>query len=108
MAYRVVPSTDPGAWDMARAREALLVRVRYTDLADPRVPIAEDSRPLLFNYVASLGQLAAGQLQAGDAAGCIETLRVLDAKVPLERVGAADFRPVVADLKRKALALAQR
>jgi len=108
MAYRIVPSTDPLAWDVARARDVLLTRVSYADLVDRRVPISSDSRPLLSNYAEALWQLATGQLQAGDGAGCLETLRALETKVPLDRLDAGELAPAVADARRRATILARR
>ncbi|HVP14750.1 MAG TPA: DUF2723 domain-containing protein [Terriglobales bacterium] len=100
MAYRLVPSTNPEAWDLARARTALLSRVRYAGMADRSMPVPYDSRPMLSNYVAALGSLAEGQLRRGDAAGCLETLRFMRTRVPPDRVG-MDPR-MFADLQRKA------
>ena len=108
MAYRVVPSTDPRAWDQARARDALLARVRFADLADRRVPIAPDSRPLLSNYVTALWQLASAQMEAGDAAGCLATLRLQEERAPLDRLGASELRPAIVSLRRAARAAVAR
>jgi hypothetical protein len=87
MAYRLVPSTDPDAVDLPRARELLVTRVRYQGVADRSIPMSPDSRNLLSTYAEALGSLAQAQLRRGDATGCLETLRFMNAKVPPDRVG---------------------
>jgi hypothetical protein len=88
MALRMVPSTDPAAWDVDRLRRLLFERVRYADLADGRVPMDADTRGLCRNYVAALIQLASAELGRGNPRGCLDALAFLDRRVPPARLGA--------------------
>jgi hypothetical protein len=88
LAYRVLPTQDETGWDLDRLRTQLTQRTRYEGLDDPRAQMDSDSQAMCRNYVASLIQLAQAQLGRGDARGCLDTLRFIDQKIPLERLGA--------------------
>src|SRR5258705_3848844 len=87
LAFRVLPTQDETGWDLDRLRMQLTERMRYEGLHDPRAQMDGDSQALCRNYVASLIQLAQAQLGRGDARGCLDTLRFIEDRIPLERLG---------------------
>lgn len=87
LGYRVVPSSDPAAWDVEHLRRQLLEKVRYADLADTTIVLDPVSRSMCSNYLAALTALAQTQLDGGDAGGCLATLRFAQAHVPPARLG---------------------
>jgi hypothetical protein len=86
LAFRVVPTTDPDAWDLERHRHQLTSVLRYQGLSDPRTRLDADSRGMCQTYVVALVQLARQQLDRGDRHGCLETLRFLEERLPLARL----------------------
>jgi hypothetical protein len=100
LSYRLVPTTDPKAWDLEHLRRQLLEVVRYTDVADSTVVMEPSSRALSNNYLAALLVLANAQFERGNAAECLATLRFADAHVPLARLGLD--ASMLGDLRAKA------
>ena len=88
LAFRVVPSADPTAWDVDHARRQLTEKMTYAGLADSTVAMDQDSQLMSRNYLASFIQVALAQIDRGDAHGCLDTLAFLEAHVPLARLGA--------------------
>ncbi len=107
LAQRVIPSDDPAVWDLEHLREQLLVRMRYVGLADSTVTMDADARALYTNYAGALFQLAVAQNQRGQRQEALATLRFLDERVPLARLGVAgddvaDFRAQIEAEARRA------
>jgi hypothetical protein len=105
LAYRFALGTEPPD-GTAGLRRKLLGRMDYTGVADSSIVLDEASRQICGNYVAVLGQLAYAQFQAGDGAGCLETLGFIDARVPPARLG-ADSK-ALGELRTDALALTRK
>jgi hypothetical protein len=90
LAMRVVPSQDPSVWDVASFRRNLFEAIHYRDIADSTIAMDSDTQAMAGNYVAALSTLASIQLALGDANACLFTLRFLDRRVPLSRLGQTD------------------
>ena len=89
LARRVVPTDDPAVWDVEHLREQLFTRVRYEGLADSAVIMDATTQALSRNYAGALLQLAMAQRQRGQGQEALATLRFLDQRVPLARLGMA-------------------
>ncbi|MGE5176792.1 MAG: protein O-mannosyl-transferase family [Hyphomicrobiales bacterium] len=87
LAFRVVPSADPGVWDVDHLRRQLFEHMRYTDLDDTTVSMDRVSYLLASNYIAALVQLADAQVERGRVEEARETLGYLRRRVPPERFG---------------------
>ena len=104
LTYRVIPSADPGVWDVDHLRTQLLERVSYAGLADSSVAMDAATRALARNYVAALMQLAYAQAERGHPRAALATLRFLDQRVPPARldVGPEMIEPFRASLEEAA------
>ena len=87
LAHRVIPTDDPAVKDLDSLREHLLVRIRYTDMADTTIPMDAHTRLLCRNYAAALLQLALAQVQQGQPREALETLDFLERKLSVTRLG---------------------
>lgn len=91
LAFRVIPTADPGVWDVDMLRRKLTKRTRYSDLADSTIAMNSDDRALAGNYFFVLFTLADAELRRGDPAACLETLQFQEERVPLTRLGQGDL-----------------
>ncbi len=87
LTFAMVPSADSSALDLERLRRTVTERLHCADLADTTIVLDRDSLPMVSNYLAAFVQLAEAQLARGDPEGGLETLRLLEARVPPRRLG---------------------
>jgi hypothetical protein len=90
LAWRIVPTTDPNAWDLEHLRRQLTEKVRYSGVADTTIAMDSDTRAMCGNYFYALFTLARAEAQRGDTAACLATLDFLDRHVPLKRTSWTD------------------
>ena len=84
---RVIPSTDPAVMNLDRLRTVLMHQVQYAGVADSTIRMDSDTKALCSNYAAALFNLAYIQLNRGDARGCLDTLALLEQRLPAQRLG---------------------
>jgi hypothetical protein len=88
LAYRIVPSEDPRAWDVDHARRQM-ERVSYAGFADRSVSIDITTSLLMQNYVSALLQIAGAEVGLGHLDHAREVLALLDRRIPRDRLGQA-------------------
>jgi hypothetical protein len=106
LALRVIPSDDPGVWDVDHLRRQLFERVSYAGIADTTVMMDRDTRAMCSNYLAALIQLAMAELRLGRGDEALETLHFIDRHTPPTRLGWSEDQ--MAELRTQIEAAATR